>query len=281
MDSTQNLDVPAHRQIVITGASGFLGKRVAANLFNQGFKVFAMSRGRRPNCTQVGNYRDIPAPPGSTLIHLAECRDIPRYAETTLMAEAQKSLLSDLLAKPFAKIIYASSLTVGRDYGDAVPAYVAYKRAAELNVLKKNGVALRFTNLYGSGGMAENTVLMEVLAQLRSGGSTALNVINSAAYIDLLHVDDAAQAVVQAINAPPAKGHGACYDIASGHPVTGKQLVAEMSNISGQSERLLVSKLNRLNAPLIADTTRAEKCLGWSPEILLKDGLRALLDSKP
>ncbi|MBL4720273.1 MAG: NAD(P)-dependent oxidoreductase, partial [Alphaproteobacteria bacterium] len=218
--------------------------------------------------------------PEATLVHLAECRDIQRYAESPQIAEVQKAILQKLLRKPYARVIYASSLTAGRDFGLAsVPPYVVYKRAAESMVLEQRGIALRFTNLYGPGGMAENTVLMELLAQLRSEAATPLTVINSAAYIDLLHVEDAAQAIVQAILASQKELNViARFDIASQRPITVRQLAEKMAEIAGQTGRAIQSKTDRPNSPVQTDGANAKKWLGWSPTISLEEGLHTLLD---
>ena len=64
--------------VVVTGASGFLGRAVVAALRQRAVKVQPVSRQSLPDTIQVRHYSE--APRGDVLIHLAEESDRSKVA---------------------------------------------------------------------------------------------------------------------------------------------------------------------------------------------------------
>ena len=63
-------------EIVITGASGFVGQALMKTFKKNGFLVTGLSRKVMSGLTTVNNYYDIPFYDNAILIHLAQSRNI-------------------------------------------------------------------------------------------------------------------------------------------------------------------------------------------------------------
>ncbi|MCR4378753.1 MAG: NAD(P)-dependent oxidoreductase, partial [Rhodospirillales bacterium] len=102
--------------VVVTGASGFLGRHIVTQLMAEKYKTIAVARGELHFFPPIQNmhvkrYEDIDPPSGATLIHLAETNSTSSQED----GAAAFALLENLIAKPFGRIIFASSAAV---YGD-------------------------------------------------------------------------------------------------------------------------------------------------------------------
>src|SRR3989442_1073290 len=100
--------------VVVTGAAGFLGRFVVADLATRGFDVIAVSRRRFPGIHFVQDYTQSPA--GDVVIHLAEesdRREVNRLGQQYLLDASR--VVTALSARRNQKMIYASSGVV---YGD-------------------------------------------------------------------------------------------------------------------------------------------------------------------
>ena len=170
--------------VVITGASGFVGRYLTAHLKQMGLNVIPVSRGVYPGILQVNDYSQSPL--GDVLIHLAEEPDRAKVNMLDDNAFSKTSNLVKLLSeRPRQKIIYASSASV---YGDSnklpckvdlpvysVDKYNEMKLINEKIVLNSGGVVVRLSNLFGIG-MASNNVLTDILKQIP--GSRPIHIRN-------------------------------------------------------------------------------------------------------
>src|SRR5690349_15988366 len=100
--------------IVVTGASGFIGGALTRALVRRGIPVIAVSRSAAttPDVEnlRVVDYRDTPCPAGAILVHLAEQATIPlANARGAAHVDEVRSLVAELLAKGFRRVVYASS----------------------------------------------------------------------------------------------------------------------------------------------------------------------------
>ena len=63
-------------EIVITGASGFVGQALMKTFKKNGFLVIGLSRKVMSGLTTVNNYYDIPFSDNAILIHLAQSHNM-------------------------------------------------------------------------------------------------------------------------------------------------------------------------------------------------------------
>lgn len=276
-----------HAEIVVTGASGFLGRVLSARLRDRGHSVIAVSRTRfvppaEVTFRQVADYSDIRSPAGSVLIHLAEPRDIKgSEADGEKHAVDTLRLSEALLAEHAGPAIYASSVAVYGDLSDSrhkpteaphpLTRYGHAKVACERRFLAVGGAVARFSNLYGPG-MAGNNVVSDILAQIP--GSGPLTVRSADPVRDFLWVEDAADALIRIVE----RGSTGIFNVASGSSVSVGQLAQIMLLVAGESGRPIVS-LERTHPPsqIYLDVSDTTTQIGWTPETTIEQGLSKLL----
>ena len=269
-------------RIVVTGASGFLGRRVVDILFRSGCNVLPVCRSKRADCHQVADYKD--SPKGDVLIHLAENNNRHRvnragesYVQTALRT------LRMLLDKGYQRVVYASS---GVLYGDGSPYpckpndgieindfYTSLKRESEIAVLAcGNNAVARLTNLYGPG-MARNNVLSTVLSQIP--GSGPVNVMDYSPIRDFLWIEDAAAGLTSLA----LSSECGIYNFGSGEGVSIAQLSQLALHLANQKDRQVeATRPSKNRSSIILDISATTAALGWQPVTSLTDGLRQLMD---
>jgi nucleoside-diphosphate-sugar epimerase len=270
-------------KVVVTGASGFLARRVIRSLVSPGIDCVGVTRRVVPETLRVVSYADSPA--GDILVHLAEEPDRARAeAGGVTYEKAAAETLAALLAKKYSRIVYASSAALYGDQSthlhqasDAVfvtDTYTRIKRHAELAVLAGPGVVARLANLYGQG-MASSNVVSTVLRQIPGEG--ALEVLDDAPVRDFLWADDAASALAAVAMGRP---HG-LFNIGSGQATSIRGLAQTALALAGQTNRRIVatSPTGRLSY-LVLDVGSTIAQFSWAPSMSLEEGLRMLIAGK-
>lgn len=275
--------------LVITGASGFIGRCLAAHAHANGAQVIAVSRSKARydegiEAFTVADYHDTPAPKGAALIHLAGTRDIGRAERAGPEGVTEARSLAEALAnKPFGQRVLASSALVygdrdARPHDPDTPAanpngyYAMGKRAAEDAFLAAGGAVARLANVYGPG-MATTNVLADILSQIP--GTLPLMLRDGSAIRDFLWVEDAAAGLFTLA----ARGHRGIFNLGSGQAISVSDLVGLALSETGQSDRPVKSE-PRLTAPscCTVDIEKTVRETGWQPTITLDQGLARLLE---
>jgi UDP-glucose 4-epimerase len=277
-----------HAEIVVTGASGFLGRVLSARLRDRGHSVIAVSRTRfvppaEVIFRQVAAYSDISLPAGSVLIHLAEPRYINQMETDSERHALDTIRLSEvLLAQHAGRAIYASSVAVYGDISDrrhkpteAVHPLTSYGRAkleCERRFLAAGGTVARLSNLYGQG-MASNNVVSDILAQIP--GTRPLTVESADPIRDFLWVEDAADALIQLVERD-SKG---IFNVATGRSVSVGELAEITLRIAGESGRPMISR-ERTHPPsqIYLDVSDTTTQIGWTPKTMIEQGVSKLLN---
>lgn len=268
-------------KIVVTGASGFLGRALMGKLNHAGIEVVGVSRHASPGLLQVVSYAD--APSGDVLIHLAEASD-RHLAEVNGTAYERVTLgtLESLLGKGFDRIVYTSSAAL---YGDErellcrvgdplriVDTYTRLKYASEQAVLGTKGVVARLANLYGPG-MSGNNVLSAILKQVRLSGPIRVRDVTPVR--DFLWVEDAAQALAF-MSVGNAVG---TFNVGTGLGTSIFELARIVLNAAGQTERSVESGDEGSNrSRLVVDIAQTVAEFGWRPTTTLPEGIKILVN---
>ncbi len=258
--------------VVVTGASGFIGRNLTAALATQGNTVWATARsflrgapGVAPHL--VKDYADTPTVSGATLIHLAETPDV-----TTANAVGEKHIQTNLdrldllLQKGFARVVYVSS-ALGRGV------YARAKAACEEKVLAVGGTVVRPTSVYGPG-MSNTSVISEILAQVP--GTNAMKVRDGDSERDFLWIGDAAEGLAQ-VALGRAVGR---FDLGTGRPVRIADLARLVLELAGETCRPVI-ETKTAAAPserLTIDPGPVERAFGWRAQMVLRDGLARLMN---
>ena len=227
----------------VTGASGFVGRTLCAQLLERGHDVSALVRrpGSAPAGTRpvAGDLLDAESLSGAfaterpdCVIHLAaeiaSQRDERKIQAVNVEGTARLLAACRALAPPGRagegpRVVFASTVVTGDAHGalltedTPLPVETPYgrsKRLGERMVLESGlpAVVIRPSHVYGSGGW----YVSELIAGLRRPGRMA--VIGSGENLwDVVHVHDVAHALVLAAEQAPA---GSLYHVADDQPIT-------------------------------------------------------------
>lgn len=270
-------------KVVVTGASGFLGRVLLAELGHRGVDGIGVSRRPLQGLVQVDNYAY--APSGDVLVHLAEVNDRRLAAELGAPYEAEAArTISALLGKRYERVVYASSAALYGDQAEAPRAvgdpvyatdpYTRLKLWAEGEVLRGGGVVARLANLYGPG-LPEASVMGTILRQLGTQGP--VRVYDTSPVRDFLWAEDAAAALAQ-MCVGPATG---VFNVGTGKGTSILELTRCLLTAAGQDERPIAAA--RADGPpsrLVVDIRETTRAFDWQPTVPLQLGIETLIKTR-
>ena len=290
-------------RVLVTGASGFVGHAACRELLARGHEVRALVRrsGSEPEGTVAvaGDLTDASAlaaavreaaPEG--VVHLAAEIASQRNAERVraVNIEGMRRLLEACGVDAAPKVVFTSTVVTGEANGalltedEALPVQTPYGRSKQEGeaLLLGSGlpaVVVRPGHIYGPGGWYEH----EMLARLRQPGRFA--VIGRGDNLwDLVHVDDVARALVDALERAPA---GEIYHAADDEPIAYYDFMALSAQALGVGPpRRIPAWVARLAAGSSAVTAvvrsartsnaKLKRELGWAPRYpSARDGVPA------
>lgn len=317
-------------KVLVTGASGFLGQATAAAVRDAGHEVRTFQR--RPSGVSgvqdvAGTMTDDAAVARAVdgveaVVHLAAkvslAGDPADFARVNV--EGTRSLLGAARAAGVGHFVFVSSPSVahtgsslvGADAGPAEPSrargdYARTKAAAELLALGADApdfavVAVRPHLVWGPG---DTQLVGRIVERARAGRLPLLD--SGAALIDTLYVDNAATAMVAALERVPDDGvHGNAYVVTNGEPRPVADLLAGICTASGvrppqwhvpaavaraagsvveavwrvrpgEDEPPMTRFLaEQLSTAHWFDQRRTRRDLGWTPSVSIDEGLERL-----
>ncbi|GAA3776397.1 NAD-dependent epimerase/dehydratase family protein [Plantactinospora mayteni] len=317
-------------KVLVTGASGMLGRAVATALILRGDNVRVLQRRsaalpgadeRRGDITDPDAVR--PAVSGvDAVIHLAAKVSMAgpwsQFARANIGGTA--AMLDAARAAGVTRFVQVSSpsvahhgaglVGVGADQADPRGArgnYARSKAAAELLALAADSpdlavVAVRPHLVWGPG---DTQLVARIVARARSGRLALVG--RGTALIDTTYVDNAADAIVAALDrAPDDIVHGQAFVVSNGEPRMVAELIDRICAAAGApSPRLRVpvvaaktggavlerlwSVLPRTEEPPMTrflaeqlstahwfDQRRTREALCWSPQVTLREGFARL-----
>ena len=253
--------------ILVTGASGFLGRALCAQLAATRLPFVAASRQARPGWVEVDDYGNCPA--SGVTVHTAEEPDRAKVnALGMTYLEHSADVVRKLLASTSSLVYISSSMVYGDNSEEpfAVSApvhasdyYTQGKLHNEKLVLEAGGTVLRLSNLFGRG-MSPHNVLSDIARQFPGVGP--LQVRDDRPVRDFLAVEEAAQAIVLGLRC------GLCgvANIGSGAGVSIGEVARIALRAFGQSERSIVSSQMGVRRSVnILDIGQTRQRLGWHP----------------
>ena len=146
----------------------------------------------------------------------------------------------------------------------------------------RSAAALRFHNVYGPG-MPRDTPYSGVAALFRDAvlaGQAPRVLEDGGQRRDFVHVDDVAAAVLAACVGSGHEGAARAYNVGSGAVTTVGQMARALSDAAGAPAPEVVGGYRLGDVRHVtADSSRAERELGWRATIPLAEGVTGLLDS--
>jgi len=276
-------------RVLVTGASGFVGRRLVEYLKAEGSDVLAPDR----NSLDVvsGSFPDLSV---EAVIHLAARTFVPdSWIEPgdfyRVNAQGTVNVL-DFCRRNQALLIYVSGYCYGipeaLPVSEAAPirpnnAYAFSKAAAEqacrfyFEFFETPVTILRPFNVYGPA-QPRHFLIPRIVEQAVDPAVAQILVEDDAPKRDYVHVEDVVAAIRSVLRNPQP---GAVFNIGSGE----SHSVAEIAKLvceTAQVSKPTVSRGNRRvnDIPdVVADITAIRNALGWSPTINLADGLKGMI----
>ncbi len=303
-------------QFLVTGGAGFIGSALANRLVREGHSVRViddLSAGDPARLLPEVNFTrgDVCDKPKlwrllyqvDCVYHLAARVSVPEsilypreYNATNVGGTV--ALMEAMRDAGVRRVILASS---GAIYGEQprqpvtedmppnpTSPYAVSKLASEYYVNTINAlwgiesVCLRIFNVYGPGQAlppVHAPVIPQFLRQALGGGS--LVVFGDGTQTrDYVYVDDVVDALVAAATAPDVDRQ--VINVGSGQETSVNQLVETIEHVVGHNVQVLhVHAQSGGVSRLVADLTRAQKLLHYTPRVDLVTGLQLLLEKDP
>jgi nucleoside-diphosphate-sugar epimerase len=289
------------KKVIVTGASGFIGRHALNTLLNQGFEVHAVSHRSNlvdiyPFCNwhltdlldpfQITKLVDIVRP--THLLHFGWYAVPGKYwtaEENFLWVQASLELLRQFRQRGGYRVVMAGTCAeYNWNYGycselitpqEPNSCYGVCKNAlremlssySDLTGLSSAWGRIFF--LYGNHEYA-NRLVPSVIRSLLNGEPALCSHGNQIR--DFLHVQDIADAFVAVLDSDV---NGA-INIASGKPVSLKDIIDKIANKIGKPELVklgAIASSDKEPPLLVADTNRLYKEVKWQPQITLETGL--------
>ena len=296
------------RTIVITGATGFLGRHVLADLEDTNLKIVAILRDKqRPFLTSTkvevacvdgrssgedfaDFFRSIEG--GVVLAHLAthysaahSATDVEKLVETNISFPLR---LVDALSrtKPGSAVVNISTLFQryeSRDYSP-VSLYAATKESflklldfyAETKVLRVADLTIGDT--YGLGDTRGK--LMNLLIE-NIASRTTLNLGSGLQNMSLIHVTDAAQAVAKVLRDSDQITNGGVWrvQVPPTDNILVRDLITKIETISAKEVTCTFDVSRDRQREIYSPILGLEQLSGYAPKINLASGIKTMLDN--
>lgn len=290
-------------RVFVTGAGGFLGPHLIAELLRRGHEVAGSYLDKRPELENVELYeadllnrpaldRVIATARPDAVAHLAglshvgeSWRRIAAYFDANVLGT--ENLLAAAAGRP---VLLASSSEVygmvpdaeqpireNRRLAPQTP-YALTKAAAERITLAAGGWVARTFNLIGPG-QAQNFALPAFAEQLRAivrdGADPVLRVGNLEARRDFVPVEDGARGYAAILE---RGARGEVYNVATGHAWSIRQALDCLLSAAGAEVRIEQdpSRVRPVDIPLLQGDNTRLRGLGWSVQGDLASAVQSL-----
>ena len=298
------------KRVLVTGASGFLGKHVVPLLVKNGYDVRTLGRGES-NYPGVKHYRvdlghEAPVAAmrdANALIHLASDVSIVRSIEnpashmTNNLAMTLNALEACRTAEHKPLVVYLSSdLVYGKARGRVteqsptfpVEPYTASKIMGEVllatyaNQFGIPYIALRASAFFGPH-QPRRSFIADVIQKMKDRDEITVGPLQTIK--NFIYVENVAAAVLLALKAPRS-AHNHTYNI-GGKPIALSQILIQIKSvvekrldkkISIRIDQSLQLPTHNEIGPFAVSTVASQKMLKWKLKVPLKKGLESTVD---
>jgi nucleoside-diphosphate-sugar epimerase len=275
------------RIALVTGSSGFIGKRLVSRLEEQGLHVLCASRSLgidvedKEALNSLGRF--------DYLFHLAARMFVPdsyKEPEAFFRTNVLGTLnCLELCRENQAEMVFASSyvygkpkfLPVNEDHPtDAWNPYAATKIMAEglcqlyQREFAVNSWVFRIFNIYGPG-QSNEFLIPKIISGIRNG---KVELETATPKRDFVFLEDAVDALLLPLTCNSM--HTGVFNVGSGYSYSVDEIAKKLIDISRQNVPICYNETKRITeiSEVVADVSKLNK-LGWKPETTIERGLRA------
>jgi nucleoside-diphosphate-sugar epimerase len=288
-------------RVLVTGASGFIGRRLSARLVALGSEVHAITRSSRTGTDGVRWWQADLADIDSTravvravrpevFVHLAStvsgARDLGAVLPTfrNNLASTVNALVS-LAETGCGRCVLAGSMEEpDLAHGQLAPSspYAAAKHASAVygrmffDLYQLPVVTLRLYMVYGPGQGDTTKLIPYTITSLLAGSVPRFS--SGVRPVDWIFVDDVVDGLVAAIRDRGPAGYN--VDLGSGELVPVRDIVLEIARQMGRQEAVAFGGIadRPLEQVRRADLRPAAERLGWAPKVPLSEGLHRTIE---
>jgi GDP-4-dehydro-6-deoxy-D-mannose reductase len=281
--------------VLVTGASGFIGKHLVPVLREHGYEVVSSTRAHG-DVADRSTWTELPRT--DTVVHLAGESFVPRsWAEPAVYLRA--NVLGTVNALEHcrehgARLVFLSSYLYGQPTRlpipetaplDASNPYALSKKLAEdacrfyAERLDLKVTVLRPFNVYGFG-QADEFLIPSLIRQITRG--TEIFVQDLEPRRDYIYICDVVLAIVKAV---ATDGGYRVLNVGAGTSHSVDELISTLQHVWGSALPVRSACVRRQGEVMdtVADIEAAHRMLGWWPQYTLETGLshlRSVLDSQ-
>lgn len=275
-------------EILVTGATGFLGRHLVAALESRGFTVrqHSSAAGDIASCT-------FPMDGVSRVFHLAGKSYVPDswthpqdFYRTNVMGTVnvlEHCRRSDAALTVISTYVYGQPqrLPIAEDHPVAAVNPYAHSKllAEEAARFYERSFGLELTiirpfNIYGPG-QGSSFLIPSIVRQVLDPASEVVRVQDLRPKRDYLYVADAVSMLLASLR---TGSHGV-FNIGSGRSASVAELIELVSTAAGIRKPVVSAGVERPGEimDVIADTSRAAAELNWRPCTLIADGIAAVV----
>ncbi|OGO28989.1 MAG: hypothetical protein A2W33_07285 [Chloroflexi bacterium RBG_16_52_11] len=281
--------------MLVTGASGFIGRSLTSRLKAQGWDVAQVDSAVGDIASQETLDRfaqqDI-----AHVFHLAGKTFVPdswddpqAFCRTNVLGTVN---VLEFCRKKRSPVTYVSAYVYG--HPDSLPIgedstvrpsnpYALTKRLAEetcefyASAYELPVTTIRPFNVYGIG-QAENFLVPAIISQTLDDGEEII-VKDLAPRRDYVYLEDLVTALLTTLDKP--SGYRV-YNIGSGVSLSVKEVIDVIQDIADTRKKVVCDKAVRTNElmDVVADITKAGNELGWHPEFSFHAGIKSIIRSE-
>jgi UDP-N-acetyl-alpha-D-quinovosamine dehydrogenase len=273
-------------RVVVTGASGFIGRMLVPVLRARGHEVATPGREATGDLAQAVDWR-APLAGAEAVVHLAALAHARGVGEARLrrvnldaalaLGEAAATAGARLLFMSTVKVLGEETQQVMFHETSALAPEDAYARAkadAETALRAVSGLALtvlRAPLVYGPGVRANFLALLRAVAQ-----GWPLPFASIANQRSLLYAGNLADAVARCLESPASAAR--TYAVTDGPPLSTPALCRALGIALGRPARLFpfppMLLPRKLTCSLVVDDSTLRRELGWRPPYSFEEGVR-------
>lgn len=281
------------KQVLVTGSSGFIGKKLLERLKKAGVEVVEFSRNQGKNVIKEEDFKDLETV--DTVFHLAAVSGYKDCSENTNLAyEVNVNGTVNVLEycrRVGAKMIFPSTYVYDQPYEAVKTETSACKPTTHYSftkwlgeklccfytrVFNVNSLILRTANVYGFG-QEDKYLVPKIFNYILD--NQALILTKPEIERSFIYIDDLVEAYIKLAksNTEPAE----VFNVGPEKPTTLQQLIETIGRVSGKTPQVNYEGIERPKEVNLnrVDISKMKNKLNWQPEISLETGLKYYLEA--